>query len=106
MIPVANDPLSLEHSSPLDVAAFLRVRGWRSTESWGDKCSLSLHRAGNVVYDLPLPSRRDFADYALRLHQISKRLSQVNSRDANQILRELESTAHELLRVRAVGVEA
>ncbi len=93
---------------PLEVAAYLRVRGWRQDAEIGDKGSVWLLPAcaGHAEADVTLPLRRDLRDFALRMGDLVQTLSAVEARPEIEILHDLATTGSDLIRVRAPSRDA
>jgi hypothetical protein len=97
------DSATLRAVRPLELAAYLRANGWRQEADIGDgKGSLwLLHRSDGSEYDVTLPAKRDLADYALRMSEVLHTLAKVERRSQLDVLRDIETTTADLVRVRA-----
>lgn len=93
---------------PLEVASYLRVRGWRQDAEIGDKGSVWLlpAHAGHAEADVTLPLRRDLRDFALRMSDLVQTLAAVEARPETEILHDLATTGSDLIRVRAPSRDA
>jgi hypothetical protein len=87
----------------LELAAYLRANGWRQeADIGGGKGSLWLiHLNDGSEFDVTLPARRDLADYALRMSEVLHTLAEVERRSQLDVLRDIETTTADLVRVRA-----
>ena len=83
---------------PRLVHAYLGAHGWERVRPYGDMGNVyaSADRGEEVL----VPAAEHFADYALRLNEIIKILSQAENRDGGAILRDIRLTGYDLLRVR------
>jgi hypothetical protein len=97
------DSTTLRAVKPLELAAYLRANGWRQeADIGGGKGSLwLLHRSDGSEYDVTLPAKRDLADYALRMSEVLHTLAEVERRSQLDVLRDIETTTADLVRVRA-----
>jgi len=88
--------------APNAIHAYLRARGWRHVEAYGDKGDVyGLDDAPEIV----APASSDFGDYAFRVSEIVDILGRVEDRAQLQILRDLGAATADLIRVRAPEAE-
>jgi hypothetical protein len=96
------DTATLRGLKPLEVAAYLRANGWRREADLYGKGGLWLVRGPDgSEFDVTLPVRSDFVDYALRMSEVLRTLAEVERRSQLEVLRDIETTTSDLLRVRA-----
>jgi hypothetical protein len=93
---------------PLEVASYLRVRGWRQEAEIGDKGSIWVLPASGDrdEADITLPLRRDLGDFALRMGDVLRTLAVVEQRPETEVLHDLMTTSSDLIRVRAPSRDA
>ena len=92
---------------PLELAAYLRANGWRQEADLGGKGGLWLFQSSDGrEYDVTLPARRDLADYALRMSEVLGTLAEVERRSQLDVLRDIQTTTADLVRVRAPSRDA
>jgi hypothetical protein len=79
---------------PLEVASYLRVRGWRQEAEIGDKGSIWVLPASGDrdEADITLPLRRDLGDFALRMGDVLRTLAVVEQRPETEVLHDLMTT--------------
>lgn len=96
------DAAALSALKPLEMAAYLRAKGWRKEADLDGKGSLWLLAVPDVEeFDVTLPLKRDLADYALRMGELLRTLAVAESRSELEVLRDLVTTTADLVRVRA-----
>jgi hypothetical protein len=96
------DSATLRALKPLELAAYLRANGWRQeADIGGGKGSLWLLRSNGSEFDITLPARRDLGDYALRMSEVLHTLAEAESRSQLDVLRDIETTTADLVRIRA-----
>lgn len=88
------DAAALGELKPLEVAAYLRATRWQKEADLNGKATLWL-KAGPTgeELDLTLPSRREFADYALRMGEVLRTLAAAEERSELEVLRDITTTA-------------
>jgi hypothetical protein len=101
-----NDIDALRALKPLEIAAYLRSKGWRQEADIQTKATLWLHSMDGDEEDVTLPSRSEFGDYALRIQEVLRTLSKVEQRSEIDILRDLLTATSDLVRVRAPTLNA
>jgi hypothetical protein len=101
------DTATLRTLRPLEVAAYLRAKGWREEADLSGKASLWLlqHPEGGT-FDVTLPLRRSLADYTLRMEELLTTLANAEQRSQLEVLRDILTTTSDLIRVRAPSREA
>ncbi|MGF1641977.1 MAG: hypothetical protein ACFCUO_13605 [Rhodospirillales bacterium] len=101
------DPTVLSAVKPLEMAAYLRARGWYKEADLDGKGSLWLHAVEDgEEFDVTLPMRRDLADYALRMGELLQTLAMAERRSELEVLRDVMTTTADLVRVRAASHSA
>ena len=96
------DAAALNALKPLEVAAYLRAKGWRREADLNGKGSLWLQTFANgEELDITLPLTRDLADYALRMGELLQTLAVAEHRSELEVLRDVTTTTADLVRVRA-----
>lgn len=91
---------SLTALKPLEVASYLRVRGWHQEADLNGKGSAWLLPAaeGREEADITLPLQSDLGDFTLRMGDVLRTLRQVEQRPEGEILRDLLTTNSDLIR--------
>ena len=99
---------ALQALKPLEVASYLRVRGWRQAADLNGKGSLWLLGAapGHEEADVTLPLRRDLGDFDLRMGEVLRTLGAAEGRPEMEVLHDLLTTSSDLIRIRAPSREA
>jgi hypothetical protein len=101
------DPATLGALRPLELTGYLRANGWRQEADLAGKGSLWLLRnSEGQEFDIALPARRELADYALRMAEALQTLAEVERRSQLDILRDIQTTTSDLVRVRARSRDA
>lgn len=101
------DATTLRTLRPLEVAAYLRAKGWREEADLNGKASLwLLQQPEGSDFDVTLPLRRGLADYSLRMEELLTTLANVEQRSQLDVLRDVLTTTSDLIRVRAPSREA
>jgi hypothetical protein len=96
------DPSTLRALKPLQLAGYLRANGWRKETDLDGKGSLWLFQnPDDQEFDITLPARGEMADYALRMSEVLETLAAVERRSQSEVLRDIETTTADLVRVRA-----
>ena len=91
---------SLTALKPLEVASYLRVRGWHQEADLNGKGSAWLLPAaeGREEADITLPLQSDLGDFTLRMGDVLRTLRQIEQRPEGEILRDLLTTNSDLIR--------
>ncbi len=96
-----NDTAALGALKPLEVAAYLRAKGWRKDAELNGKGSLWLWPPeGGNEFDITLPSRRDLGDYVLRIAEVLHTLASAEGRSQLDVLRDIHTVTSDLIRIR------
>lgn len=96
------DAAALNALKPLEMAAYLRAKGWRKEADLDGKGSLWLQEVPNgEEFDITLPLKRDLGDYALRMGELLRTLAAAERRSEFEVLRDVTTTTVDLVRVRA-----
>lgn len=92
---------ALKSVQPLEFAAYLRANGWREYEHVPERASVwSLGNDSNGGYEILLPLRRDFRDFANRISDALQTLEVAEQRSQLEILQELGTASADIVRVR------
>jgi hypothetical protein len=94
------DTDTLRSLRPLDIASYLHATGWLNTEDMGERASYWVFPAQPDV-EVVLPKRHSYNDFALRVSEILKSLSQIESRSQLQIYADVATVSSDLVRLRA-----
>jgi hypothetical protein len=96
-----NDTAALGALRPLEVAAYLRAKGWRKDAELNGKGTLWLWPPeGGNEFDIALPARRDLGDYVLRIAEVLHTLASAEGRSQLDVLRDIHTVASDLIRIR------
>ncbi|HRK94919.1 MAG TPA: hypothetical protein PK694_01240 [Rhodospirillales bacterium] len=88
------DAAALRQLKPLEVAAYLRAMNWRKEANLNGKATLwSKTGPEGEEFDLTLPSRREFGDYALRMAEVLRALAVAEERSELEVFRDITTTA-------------
>jgi hypothetical protein len=98
---VIEDAATFQSLKPLEIAAYLRSKHWHREADLSGKADLWVFKKHDTEeFDLTLPNRRSFADYALRIAEVLQTLAKVEDRSELEILRDLQSATADLIRIR------
>ena len=86
---------------PLDVAAYLRSRGWQPSDFDPAGRAIRWLLEAEDEFEILLPLDRDFRDYTLRMRETLKVLSIAEERSELEVLHDLTIAAVDVVRVRA-----
>lgn len=95
------DPVVLATVRPLDLAAYLRARGWQPRSAETDLAEWELPTAGGVV-EVAVPKHPRWRDYARRVREVIAALSRVEGRSELLVLQDIAQTLRDVLRLRTV----
>jgi hypothetical protein len=98
---VVSDAGALRALKPLEMAAYLRAKGWRQEADLGGKGSLWLLQADGAEFDVTLPARRELGDYVLRIAEVLRAVADAEGRSQADVMRDVQTTTADLIRVRA-----
>lgn len=101
-----HDGQALETVSPVEITTYLKARGWTLQTQRNDWGSVWTCLAGSREYDLLVPGTRRFADYALRVGEVLETLSSAEERSQLEVIRDVQASTADLLRLRATNTEA
>jgi hypothetical protein len=101
---VVSDLDTLRSLKPLELAQYLRSKGWRQDGDLGVKATLWVR--ANETDEIILPKRNDFADFDLRIAEVLKILEKTEARSQLDILRDVQTTSADLLRLRSSSRDA
>lgn len=97
------DVVSLRALRPLEVATYLRSRGWQAVHDDGNAV---IWRLSEGHADVRLPSNDRYADFPLRMSELLKTVAHAEQRSELEVLRDILSVQTDLLRVRSETVGA
>lgn len=101
------DPIALRALKPLELATYLRAKGWRQEADLYGKGSLWVWRSPEGRdFDVALPAKRELGDYPLRISELVQTLAEAEGRSQLDVLRDVETAAADVIRVRASSREA
>jgi hypothetical protein len=101
---VVRDAATLHALGPLDLASYLRAKGWQQQPDRGQRASLWLWRTpGGDELDVLLPSTREVADYNIRVSEVLHALSIAEGRSELDVINDLQTTGADIIRVKAGG---
>jgi hypothetical protein len=89
--------------APLDVATYLRSRGWHEEPRRGRDWTLFTL---GTDYEIALPLSMRLHDFPYRMIEVLETLEDVENRDRNHILADLSASTADLIRVRLVDNDA
>ena len=96
------DRETLSALKPIEMMAYLRANGWQQESDCAGKSSLWILREGSgTEFDVTLPARRELGDYALRMAEVLETLADAEQRSQLDVLRDVQTTTADLIRVRA-----
>lgn len=88
------DATALSELKPLEVAAYLRATKWQKEADLNGKATLWLKTGPTgEELDVTLPSRREFADYVLRMGEVLRTLAAAEERSELEVFCDLTTTA-------------
>lgn len=95
------DKETFQSLKPLEVVSYLRTRGWSEAEAIGDHAALWTQQmeSGREV-ELLVPLDRTLHDYALRMAEIFEAVSRTENRSQLALLKDIQASAVDTVRVR------
>lgn len=97
------DQQTLRSVEPYQLAAYLHAQGWKEVErTEGLRAVWGLAQDGEK-YELLVPLTHDLRDYALRMAEVLKTLETVEERSQPELLRAIETTSSDIIRIVAEG---
>jgi hypothetical protein len=102
---IISDSDTLRSLKPLELVQYLRAKGWQKDSELGTKATLWV-RADGDADEIVLPKRRDFGDFDLRMSEVLKTLAKTEARSQFDIMRDVQTTAADLVRLRAPARDA
>lgn len=95
------DEATFRSLAPLDVARYLRARGWNRFDEIGDRASVwSPGSEDAEEVEVLLPLDRSLGDYALRMGEVVRTLERVEARSQLEIVHDIVTTDADIVRVR------
>jgi hypothetical protein len=106
---IISDVDTLRALKPLELAQYLRAKGWRQDGELGSKATLWVR--SDVVDqgggdEIILPRGRDFADFDLRMAEVLTTLARTEVRSELDVLRDVQTASADLVRLRAPARDA
>lgn len=96
------DKETLSTLKPIEMMAYLRANGWQQAADRAGKGSLwVLQGRSGTEFDVSLPARRELGDYTLRMAEVLETLADAEQRSQLDVLRDVQTTTADLIRVRA-----
>jgi hypothetical protein len=95
------DSAALNAITPVELAAYLRARGWVQTWQNGDRAAFWSYSADATQFDIIMPLRRELADYNTRMAETLDTLEVVERRSQLEIIRDLFTASCDVVRLRA-----
>jgi hypothetical protein len=90
---------------PLEIAAYLRSRGWTVREPAASRASVWSLTVESEVYEVILPLDSSSGDFALRMGDILRVLAAVEQRSQEEIYADLLTTTADVVRIRIQDVD-
>lgn len=101
------DASALQALKPLEVAAYLRAKGWHREAELDGRASLWLWRSANgEEADVTLPLDRKVGDFTLRMGELVRTLAEAEQRSQLDVLQDLLTISFDLVRVRTASRDA
>jgi hypothetical protein len=97
------DTESLRALRPLELAAYLRSRGWREAERLGERASVWLAERGGEELEILLPLDPALGDYLPRIAEAVSTLEAAESRPAAELLGDVAAATADTVRFRFLG---
>lgn len=97
------DMESLRALRPLELAAYLRSRGWREVERLGERASVWRVEGGGEEMELLLPLDPALGDYLPRMAEAVSTLEATESRPASELLGDVAAATADTVRFRFLG---
>lgn len=95
------DVQTLRSLGPLDLALYLKSKGWNESQVQPDQFSLwTIHDGNNEEYEILLPLNNTIKDYALRVGELLKTLELAEGRSQFEIFHDLQTTSTDVVRLR------
>lgn len=94
------DAEAMKALRPLEVAAYLRSRGWVSQEAGGGRATVWVVRIADEEYEALLPLDSSVRDFALRMGDLLRVLAAAEQRSQEEIYADLLTTTADVVRIR------
>ena len=95
------DIQTLKSLGPLDLALYLKSKGWNESQIQPDQFSIWTSKdSNNNEYEILLPLNNTIKDYALRVGELLKTLELAESRSQFEIYHDLQTTSTDVVRLR------
>lgn len=103
---IVSDLATLRSIKPLELVQYLRAKGWQHDGDLGDRAALWVRGDGHRADEIVLPRRREFADFDLRMAEVLATLERAEARSQLDILRDVQTTAADMVRLRVPARDA
>jgi hypothetical protein len=95
---------SLDSIKPMELTSYLTAKGWARAAARPGKGSVWLSNAEDLdANDVLVPESRRFADYKIRVEQALRSIATNEGRSEEEVLRDVQSSTFDLLRIRVDG---
>jgi hypothetical protein len=94
------DATAIRALRPLEVAAYLRSRGWSQQKADPAKAAVCTISVGKEAFEAVVPLDQAVSDYALRMAEVLHTISVVEGRSQSQIYTDLLTTFADVVRIR------
>lgn len=95
------DVQTLKSLGPLDLALYLKSKGWNESQIQLDQFSIwTIRDSNNEDYEILLPLNSTIKDYALRVGELLKTLELAENRSQFEIYHDLLTTSSDVVRIR------
>lgn len=93
------DIQALKSLRPLDIATYLRSKGWNESNFQASLSSTWLIRHNSEEFEILLPLNNNTPDYALRISEVLKTLELVEHRSQFEIFKTIQTTSTDIIRL-------
>lgn len=94
------DVKAVQMLRPLEVAVYLRAKGWIEQKPFSPKASVWTLSESKQEYEVLIPLDQAVRDYSLRMGDILRTLASVEERSPSQIYTDLLTTCADVIRIR------
>jgi hypothetical protein len=94
---IGRDPQAFRAIQFEDVRDYLKTVGWSCREEIKDK--FEIWYLGDTKNEVIVPLKSTFSDYAIRMSELVSDLSKIQNRSQHEILADIESTSHDVIRL-------
>ncbi len=100
MSPEMRDPEAVRALRPLEVASYLRSRGWTQQPAPAKNASVWTTAVGTEEFEAVVPLDTALADYALRMAEVVQAVAVAETRPQAQVYADLLTTFADVVRIR------